>query len=67
VYLTPKSGLLLLVSCVSAIAAVGCVFELTSGQPDLGNQNTAIILAVSIPLTVLAFLAAVRDARDNME
>jgi hypothetical protein len=67
VYLTPKSGLFLGGSCVSAIAAVGSVFELSSGQPDLGVQITAIILALSIPLTGLFFFAAVRDARANMK
>jgi hypothetical protein len=67
VYLTPKSGLFLGGSCVSAIAAVGSVFELSSGQPDLGVQVTAIILALSIPLTALFFVAAVMDARANMK
>ncbi|MBD2566869.1 MULTISPECIES: hypothetical protein [Anabaena] len=66
-YLTPKSGLFLGGACVSAIAAVGSVFELSYGQPDLGVQTTAIILALSIPITVLFFLAAVRDARANMK
>ncbi|ADI64589.1 hypothetical protein [Trichormus azollae] len=66
-YLTPKSGLFLGSSCVTAIAAVGSVFELSSGQPDLGVQTTAIILALSIPLTVLFFIVAVRDARANMK
>ncbi len=66
-YLTPKSGLFLGGSCVTAIAAVGSVFELSSGQPDLGVQITAIILALSIPLTGLFFVAAVRDARANMK
>jgi hypothetical protein len=62
---TPKSGGFLLVSCVAAIAAVGCVFELTSGNPDLGNTTTGLILAVSIPLTALCFWAAVQDTRAN--
>ncbi|MBE9197706.1 MULTISPECIES: hypothetical protein [unclassified Nodularia (in: cyanobacteria)] len=66
-YLTPKSGLFLGGSCVTAIAAVGSVFELTSGQPDLGVQVTAIILGLSIPLTGLFFFAAVRDARANIK
>ncbi|MBV6622787.1 MAG: hypothetical protein KI793_07535 [Rivularia sp. (in: Bacteria)] len=65
--MTPLSGLFLLGSCVAAIAAVGCVFELSSGQPDLGMQNTSIILGISIPLTALFFFAAVRDARANMK
>ncbi|GAX35796.1 hypothetical protein [Nodularia sp. NIES-3585] len=66
-YLTPKSGLFLGGSCVTAIAAVGSVFELSSGQPDFGVQVTAIILGLSIPLTGLFFFAAVRDARANIK
>ncbi|MDF5707495.1 MAG: hypothetical protein PUP90_07380 [Nostoc sp. S4] len=66
-YLTPKSGLFLGGCCVSAIAAVGSIFELSYGQPDLGVTTTAIILALSIPLTGLFFFAAVRDARANMK
>lgn len=64
-YLTPKSGLYLGGSCITAIAAVGSIFELSSGQPDLGVQVTAIILGLSIPLTGLFFFAAVKDAREN--
>lgn len=66
-YLTPKSGLFLGGACVSAIAAVGSIFELSYGQPDLGVQVTAIILGLSIPLTGLFFFAAVRDARANIK
>jgi hypothetical protein len=60
--MTPKSGLFLGGCCISAIASVGSIFELTSGAPDLGTVTTSIILAIGIPLTVLFFLAAVRDA-----
>ena len=60
--MTPKSGLFLGGCCISAIASVGSIFELTSGDPDLGTVTTSIILAIGIPLTVLFFLAAVRDA-----
>jgi len=63
--MTPKSGVFLGGSCVAAIAAVGSVFELSSGEAELGNLVTSVILAVSIPLTVLLFFAAVRDARAN--
>ncbi len=63
--MTPKSGLFLSGSCVTAIAAVGSIFELASGEPDLGGISTTIILVISIPLTVLLFLAAVRDANAN--
>ncbi|MEH1930025.1 MAG: hypothetical protein V7K14_09345 [Nostoc sp.] len=66
-YLTPKSGLFLGGSCVSAIAAVGSIFELSYGQPDFGVTVTAIILVLSIPLTGLFFFAAVKDARANMK
>jgi hypothetical protein len=62
---TPKSGVFLGGSCIAAIAAVGSVFELSSGVPQLGNILTGVILAVSVPLTVVFFLAAVRDTRAN--
>ncbi|PSB28051.1 hypothetical protein [Stenomitos frigidus] len=63
--MTPKSGVFLGGSCITAIAAVGSVFELASGIPQLGNVLTGVILAVSVPLTVVFFLAAVRDTRAN--
>ncbi|MGF1481285.1 MAG: hypothetical protein ACFB4I_17675 [Cyanophyceae cyanobacterium] len=63
--MTPKSGVFLLGSCVTAIAAVGSVFELSSGTPDLGGTTTGIILVASIPLTVVLFVAAVKDTRAN--
>jgi hypothetical protein len=59
--MTPKSGLFLGGSCIAAIAGVGSVFELSSGQPDLGVTVTSVILAISIPLTGFLFYAAVRD------
>lgn len=62
---TPKSGVLLAGSCVAAIAAVGSVFELSSGEPQWGNLTTGIILAISVPLVIICFLAAVRDAKAN--
>ncbi|MEM9006684.1 MAG: hypothetical protein AAGE59_24545 [Cyanobacteria bacterium P01_F01_bin.86] len=63
---TPKSGLFLLGSCVAAIAAVGSIFELTSGQPDWGTAPTSAVLVLSIPLVGIFFYAAVRDAKANM-
>ncbi|MFM7792926.1 MAG: hypothetical protein ACKO90_34180 [Microcystis panniformis] len=63
--MTPKSGVLLLLSCIAAIAGVGCVFEISSGEPDLGNTTTGLILAASVPLTALFFWAAVKDTRVN--
>lgn len=65
--MTPKSGLFLAGSCITAIAAVGSIFELSSGDPDLGNQLTGIILALSVPLTGLFFVAAVRDTKANIK
>jgi hypothetical protein len=62
---TPKSGVLLAGSCVAAIAAVGSIFELSSGQPQLGSLVTSIILILAVPLTGLCFYAAVQDARAN--
>ncbi|WP_373478652.1 hypothetical protein [Geminocystis sp.] len=65
--MTPKSGVLLLLACVTAIASVGSVFELSSGMPQLGQTNTAIILTISIPLTIVLFILAVMDARANLK
>ena len=62
---TPLSNLLLAGCCVAAIAAVGSIFELSSGQPELGVLPTSIILSISIPLTLVLFYAAVRVARAN--
>ncbi|NJL98365.1 MAG: hypothetical protein HC924_05845 [Synechococcaceae cyanobacterium SM2_3_2] len=58
-----KSNLLLAASCISAIAAVGSAFELSSGQPDLGVGLTAGILVGAVPLTVWLFMSAVGAAR----
>jgi ribose/xylose/arabinose/galactoside ABC-type transport system permease subunit len=60
--MTPASSVFLLLSCIAAIAGVGCVFELSSGEPDLGSTMTQLILAASVPGTVGFFLAAVRFA-----
>ena len=65
--LTPKSGVLLMGSCITGIASVGSVFELAYGNPELGFTTTEVILAVSIPLTALMFWAAVLDARANLK
>jgi hypothetical protein len=63
---TPKSSLFLALSCIAAIAAVGSIFELSSGEAQLGNLVTGIILCLSVPLTGFFFYAAVRDARANL-
>ena len=59
---TPLSGLCLLGACVSAIAAVGSIFELSSGAPELGSTVTGGILAISIPLCIGLFYIAVRSS-----
>jgi hypothetical protein len=58
-----KSQLLLASSFVLAIAFVGCIFELTSGNPQWGETLTWGILLVSLPLTVVLFVKAVKMAR----
>ncbi|MBD2462997.1 hypothetical protein H6G89_18310 [Oscillatoria sp. FACHB-1407] len=62
-YVTPKSGVFLAASCVTAIAAVGSIFELSSGTPQLGSTVTGVILALAVPLTGILFYAAVRSAK----
>ena len=62
---TVKSGMLLGLCCIAAIAAVGSVFELSSGAPQLGTLVTSIILALSVPLTGISFYVAVQDTRAN--
>ena len=66
-YMTAKSGILLLVSCITAVACVGCVFELSSGTPELGQTVTAVILAICVPTTIASFVLAVLDTRANIE
>jgi hypothetical protein len=58
---TPLGSICLLGACITAIAAVGSVFELTSGTPEYGTTITGGILAISIPLTVGLFYVAVRS------
>jgi hypothetical protein len=58
-----KSQLFLGLSVIAAIAFVGCIFELSSGTPEWGNTLTLVILVGSLPLTVLAFLQAVKLAK----
>lgn len=59
---TPKTGFCLLGASISAIAAVGSVFEISSGTPDLGMAVTGSILAATIPLTVILFVTAVKSS-----
>lgn len=58
-----KSYLYLLGACVAAIASVGCIFELSSGDAQLGIIPTTVILLFSAPLGLAAFVTAVRLAR----
>jgi hypothetical protein len=60
---TPKTGFCLLGASISAIAAVGSVFEITSGNPELGMATTCGILAAAIPLTVILFITAVKNSQ----
>jgi hypothetical protein len=60
---TPLSGLFLMGACISAIAAVGSVFELSSGEPDLGMTITGTILAITVPLCLICFLLAVKTSK----
>ncbi len=59
---TPKTAVCLLGASISAIAAVGSIFELTSGAPEWGMAITGSILAASIPLTAILFMTAVKSA-----
>jgi hypothetical protein len=61
--MTPLSGVFLALACIAAIAGVGSVFELSSGEPELGIPLTRIILGFSLPVTIGAFVAAVRSAK----
>ncbi|BAC92370.1 MULTISPECIES: hypothetical protein [Gloeobacter] len=58
-----KAYALLGISCVTAIAAVGSVFELASGVPRLGTATTAIILAVTGIATPIVFWLAIKEGR----
>jgi hypothetical protein len=62
---TPKSGVFLAGSCITAIAAVGSIFELSSGTPQLGTLVTSVILAIATPAAGLLFFAAIQDAKAN--
>ncbi len=63
--IAPKSYLYLGGACIAGIAAVGSVFELSSGEPQLGTVVTSVILVLSVPLGGLLFVAAVRSAQGN--
>ena len=56
----PLAGLFLALACVLGIAATGSVFELAYGDPDLGVVTTRLILGLSLPLTAISLLVAIR-------
>jgi hypothetical protein len=64
--MTPKSGLFLAIACICGVAAVGSIFEISSGEPDFGMTPTIVILAASIPAGIAAFVVAVKDAKANL-
>jgi len=57
-----KATFFLATSCITAIATVGCIFELT-GSPKYGVVPTFIILLVSLPATFFLFSAAIKEGR----
>lgn len=59
------SFVLLLTSSVLAIASIGCVFELSGGQPTYGPTVTYAILAFSLPGFLYTFYAAVRKGQQE--
>ncbi len=62
-----KAQLLLGAAIVAAIAFVGCIYELSSGEPDWGTNITWGILGVSLPTCIGCFVLAVQLARASME
>lgn len=61
-----EAQLFLGMSVIAAIAFVGCIFELSSGDPQWGKTLTVTILAISLPLTVMTFWQAVKLAKSSM-
>nr|WP_253276407.1 hypothetical protein [Synechococcus sp. PCC 6312] len=61
----PKSYFYLGVACVAFIAVTGCIFELSSGDAQLGLIPTIIILSLSVPLGLGTFIAAVKAGRSE--
>ena len=62
-----KAQLLLGAAIVCAIAFVGCIYELSSGEPDWGVGVTWTILGISLPACIALFTLAVQLARASME
>jgi len=63
--INPTSYLYLAGACIAGIAAVGSVFELSSGDPQLGTLLTGSILALSVPLGGFLFMSAIRNAQED--
>ncbi|HEY9887357.1 MAG TPA: hypothetical protein V6D02_03095 [Candidatus Obscuribacterales bacterium] len=42
------------------------IFELSTGEPDWGLGPTSLLIGIAVPLGVVFFFAAVRDAKANM-
>ncbi len=59
----PPAGVLLAVSSVLAISTVGCIFELTGGNPQYGVPVTSGILLLSGPGFIALFVAAIRKGQ----
>ena len=58
--------LLLGVAMIAAIAFVGCIFELSSGNPNWGQTATWAVLLGSAPVGVFCFITAVKLARAGL-
>lgn len=58
-----KSYVFLGGACIAFIATVGCIFELSSGDAQLGSGVTSAILALALPLGIGLFVAAVKLGR----
>lgn len=55
------------ISSVLAIAAIGCVFELSSGNPQYGAVWTSVILLMSLPGFLATFWLALQKGRHESE
>ncbi len=62
-----KAQMYLGVSLVAAIAFVGCIFELSSGEPKWGTTLTIATLGGSLPLAIATFLQAVKLAKASSQ
>lgn len=62
-----KAQLLLGAAIVCAIAFVGSIYELSSGNPDWGSNITWVILGISLPFCIGCFGLAVKLAKASME